>query len=575
LLTHRSSLNQLDSQTVSYPYDLGRYSRKVTTTSAEAQKWFDRGLLWSYAFNHEEAARCFAWAVKYDPRCAMAYWGTAYAIGPNYNKTWSFYDPKDLAISAQKGRDALAHARQLVDVATPIEQALVWALAARFPAGDTAYKGSATLDRSYADAMREVYNNFASDADVSALYSEALMCIRPRQLWNLNTGMPTTKETLEARAVIEAGFALPGGDTHAALNHLYVHLMEMSSEPHLALPAADRLRGLIPDGSHLQHMATHIDAAVGDYRHSIESNQKAISSDEAYFARNTASVEYQGYRAHNLSALVYAAMMAGRSADAIGAARHLRTVLTPELVAVTSPPMVDIVEFHGGTLVHTLIRFGRWKEILELEAPEDKRIWSITTAITHYGKALALGVLGQRDKARAERDLFEAARAVVPKDRQWGLFSKAHVVLDVASLMCEGEIVYREGDYDTAFQLLRKAIELEDKLPYSDPPLWMQPVRHALGALLLEQGHTQEAETVYRQDLGLSKVLPRRKAHLGNVWGLHGLHECLVRNGKEEEAWVLSLQKDIVVASADISVAASCFCRVSTVGNETNGICCT
>ncbi|KAM0282709.1 hypothetical protein ACHAQH_002907 [Verticillium albo-atrum] len=568
--------NQLksESKTEAYPYDLGQYSRKVTTGSIDAQTWFDRGLLWCFAFNHEEAARCFTRAAEHDPRCAMAYWGLAYAVGPNYNKTWVRYDADDFKASVKRGRHALARAREFIEGITPVEQALIKALVARFPSSDASPETPASLDRAYADAMTAVHDHFPSDLEVKALYPESLMCIRPRQLWNLNTGEPTTPETLDARHAIESGFALPGGHAHAGLNHLYIHLMEMSSTVALALPAADRLRDLVPDGSHLQHMSTHIDAAVGDYRHSIESNRRAAASDDAYFERDDASVLYKAYRTHNLSALVYAAMMAGRSGDAVDAARHIRRVLTPELLAVRSPPMVDWVEFQGGILVHALIRFGRWGELLEVEMPEDRGLWSITTAVTHYGRAIALGVLGRREEARAERDRFEHARAAVPEERRWGVTAEAREVLGVASLMCEGELVYREGDHDRAFELLRRAVELEDNLPYSDPPLWMQPVRHALGALLLEQGRSEEAEAAYRQDLGLSKDLSRRKARLGNVWGLHGLHECLVRNGKEEEAWALSLQKDIVMASADISVAASCFCRVSAVGGKTNGVCC-
>ncbi|EEY14653.1 tetratricopeptide TPR_2 repeat protein [Verticillium alfalfae VaMs.102] len=499
-------------ETEAYPYDLGSYSRKVTTNSDAAQTWFDRGRVWAYAFNHEEAARCFARAAEHDPRCAMAYWGLAYAVGPNYNKTWARYDAEDFKASAQRGSEALARATELIEQASPVEQALIRALVTRFPSANAASDETpATLDRAYADAMKAVHDNFPSDLEVKALYPESLMCIRPRQLWNLDTGAPTTQETVDARHAIEAGFALPGGHTHAALNHLYIHLMEMSQTVALALPAADRLRDLVPDGSHLQHMATHIDAAVGDYRHSIESNRRAL-----------------GPTTSTLSATQRAAVFS----------------CTPSYVS-------------GGGRTCWRSRHQRMGGL-----------WSITTAVTFYGRAIALGVLGRKEEARAERDKFEQARAAVPRERRWGVTAVAKEVLEVASLMCEGELVYREGEHDRAFDLLRRAVTLEDNLPYSDPPLWMQPVRHALGALLLEQGRSEEAEVAYRQDLGLSKDLSRRKARLGNVWGLHGLHESLVRNGKKDEAWALSLQKDVVTASADIRVAASCFCRVSAVGSR-------
>ncbi|KAH6688417.1 TPR repeat-containing protein [Plectosphaerella plurivora] len=563
-----------------YPYDLGQYSRPVTTTSPEAQTWFDRGLVWCFAFNHEEAARCFARALVYDSSCAMAYWGIAYAVGPNYNKAWSRFDAADLEVSAATARDALARADQLSDGASSIEKALIQALGARFPSAKVAANpsregsGPTAWNQAYADAMAEVYTRFgADDLDVAAFYAEALICMRPRQLWDLDTGEPTTRDTTDARAAIEEALGREGGHGHPGLNHLYIHLMEMSSTSHLALPAADRLRTLAPDGSHLEHMATHIDVAVGDYRHAIESNRRVAASDDAYFARDSASVLYKAYRTHNLSALAYAAMMAGRSADAISAARHLRSILTPELLSIQSPPMVDWVEFQGGILVHALIRFGRWDDILALELPEDQALWGITTATTHYGRAIALGVLNRRQEARAAQKTFEEARKAIPKERRWGVTSTASQVLAVASRLCEGELTYREGHHGPAFKLLVEAVELEDALPYSDPPNWMQPVRHALGALLLEQGHATEAEDVYRDDLGIGQRLARRKARINNVWGLHGLHESLIKNGNTEDAWAVSLQRDIAVASADVPIAASCFCRVSVVGVEGSACC--
>ncbi|KAH7366936.1 TPR repeat-containing protein [Plectosphaerella cucumerina] len=552
-----------------YPYDLGQYSRPITTTSPEAQIWFDRGLVWCFAFNHEEAARCFARALVHDSRCALAYWGIAYAVGPNYNKSWARFDAADLAISSATARDALARASQLLDGASSVEKALVHALGARFPSPEAVADpgGPETWNQAYADAMAEVYKRFgADDLDVAAFYPEALMCMRPRQLWSLDTGEPTTRDTTDARAAIEEALAREGGYGHPGLNHLYIHLMEMSPTSHLALPAADRLRTLAPDGSHLEHMATHIDVAVGDYRHAIESNRRVAASDDAYFARDSASVLYKAYRTHNLSALVYAAMMAGRSADAISAARHLRSILTPELLAIQSPPMVDWVEFQGGILVHALVRFGRWDEILALELPQDPATWGITTTSTLYGRAIALGVLGRVSEAREAQKAFEKARSAIPKGRRWGVTSTASEVLAVASRLLEGELTYREGRHGPAFKLLVEAAALEDALPYSDPPLWMQPVRHALGALLLEQGHATEAEEVYKDDLGIGRGLARRKARINNVWGLHGLHEALMKNGNTDEAWAVSLQRDIAVASADVPIAASCFCRVGAGG---------
>jgi tetratricopeptide (TPR) repeat protein len=558
-----------------YPFDLGHYSRKVATTSSQCQIWFDRGLIWCYAFNHEEAASCFLQAAKYDPHCAMAHWGLAYAIGPNYNKTWSRYDEQDRKQTIKKAQDALEKASAVVDNESLVEKALISALSKRFPKTTEDVAEAGIFDTAYADAMMDVYTKHRTDLEIHTLYPEALMCIRPRQLWNLDTGEATTQDTLTAKQALEEGFALPGGSSHPGLNHLYIHLMEMSSEAYTALPAADRLRDLVPDGSHLQHMSTHIDIAVGDYRHAVESNRKAMLSDNAYFARQSGGTLYWAYRTHNIHVLTYAAMLSGRYEVAISSAKHLLSLLTPELLAVQSPPMVDWVEFHGGILAHTYVRFGRWDELLRLELPKDQRQWSITTAILRYGRAIALGVLGRTSEARAEREAFEKARRAVPRERRWGVTSTAKEVLAVASLMCEGELEYREGNHDRAFTLLRQGVVLEDGLPYTDPPLWMQPVRHALGALLVEQGRLDEAEQVYKQDLGLSEKLPARRARLNNVWSLQGLHECLTLNGKAQDANAIKLARDVAMASSDVPVAASCFCRLTASTRPADDVCCT
>jgi tetratricopeptide (TPR) repeat protein len=316
----------------------------------------------------------------------------------------------------------------------------------------------------------------------------------------------------------------------------------------------------------MQHMATHIDVACGDYRRSVDSNYDAVYSDDKYFAdANSASIMYTAYRSHNIHALAYAAMMSGRCADALYAARRLPDILTEELMSVKTPRMVDWTEWQLVTLPHVLIRFGRWNEVLELDLPANQDLLCIATATIKYARGIALAVLGRVDEARVARVAFEEARQAVPKDRLYGQNAPANTVLVVASAMLEGEIEYRTGNYEQAFSTLRRGIELEDKVRYADPPLWMQPVRHALGALLLEQGQFQEAEKLYLEDLGLSKTHPRRKARINNVWGLHGLYECYIRNGKHEEAARIRLQRDIAVASADVSIGASCFCRLSAV----------
>ncbi|EAU37501.1 conserved hypothetical protein [Aspergillus terreus NIH2624] len=553
-------------------FNLGSHHRPVTTSSKGAQLWFDRGLIWSYSFNHGEAERCFERAATNDPSCAMALWGIAYAAGPNYNKAWRFFDQEDLRASIERANDALARAAELATQSSPVEQALIEAITARFPPTDSIPDDLSSLDHAYANAMRPVYCRFGRDPDVAALFAEALMCITPRALWDLDTGKPTGDHTIEAREAIELALKRPEGYDHPALCHLYIHMLEMSPFPELALPAADRLRRLVPDGSHMLHMPTHIDAAVGDYRRSVDSNHEAIIADDKYFAREGASIQYVAYRVHYICAKLYAAMMSGRFTDAMSAAEKLEEVIDAKLLSVKTPPIADYIESFLGSKAHVLVRFGRWEEILRLPLPTDRTMYCVTIASILYARGLAFSALGRITEAEATQKEFEAARASVPTSRLNSIPCNEVDVLRVASSMLTGELEYRKGNYETAFSTLRQAIELEDGLPYSDPPPWMQPVRHALGGLLLEQNRVDEAEAVFREDLGMAKDFPRRRAKLNNVWGLHGLRECLTRCGKIEEALFIQSSRDIALASADVSVTASCYCRRSTLG-ETR--CCT
>lgn len=494
----------------------------------------------------------------------MAFWGIAYAVGPNYNKAWTLFDQADLKSSVRKASVALNCAIKSADKATPIEKALVSALATRFPPPGNIPSDLKPFNQAYADAMRLVYQSHPNDVDLAGLFAEALMCISPRGLWSLETGKPTGDHTVEAQKVIETAMAQLDGRHNPALCHLYIHLMEMSPFPERALLPADRLRTLVPDGSHMLHMPTHIDMAVGDYRAAIRSNQEAILADNKYFAQENGSGIYTAYRVHNICAKLYAALISGQYQEAISAADHLDTVVDSKTLSITTPPLADWTEAFLGNRAHVLVRFGRWEDILRLELPSNRVLYCSTTANILYARAIALGVLGRVAEAEATQKEFETARAAVPTSRYNSIPCKEVEVLAVASAMLQGELEYRKGTYDAAFSSLRKAVELEDALPYSDPPPWMQPVRHALGGLLLEQNRVSEAETVYREDLGVARDFPRRKARLNNVWGLQGLHECLVHLGKIDEAHCIRAPLDIAMASADVPISTSCYCRTET-----------
>jgi tetratricopeptide (TPR) repeat protein len=545
---------------------LGEYGREIHTTSQEAQTWFNRGLVWCYSFNHEAATQCFETAAVHDPNCAMAYWGIAFAVGPNYNKSWRMFTPDDRRSSLEKILGALACARKVQVDVPPKERALITALTARFPCSNTAIPADLSqFDYAYAEAMRPVYEAYREDLDVMTLFADAIMCTRPRQLWDLKTGKTTGTDIDEARAALEKGLAYTDGQNHPGLCHLYIHMMEMSPFPELALNAADSLRRMVPDGSHMQHMATHIDTACGDYRRAVDSNFNAILADDKYFARgDTASLMYTAYRAHNCHAMAYAAMMSGRSGDAHYAAKRLSEILTLDFMSIETPSMVDWTEWQLVTLPHVMVRFGQWEEIIKLPMPANPQLLCVSTATVHYAKGIAYAVLGRIKEACHARDAFEMARQAVPAYRMYG-YSPADAVLAVASAMLEGELEYRKGNFSKAFAVLRRGIEMEDGLAYADPPLWMQPVRHALSALLLEQGQSEEAERLYSEDLGLSDTSSRRVARVNNIWGLHGLHECFMLNGKLQQAQGIRLQRDIAMAYADISIKASCFCRVKAM----------
>ncbi|OKK03440.1 hypothetical protein AMK26_18210 [Streptomyces sp. CB03234] len=554
-------------------YDLGTHTRPVTTSSPSAQTWFDRGLLWSYGFHHEEAVSCFEAAAAADPDCAMAYWGIAYALGPNYNKPWEFFDGEDLARTVERTHAAVERAHEKAAGATPVEQALIQALRYRYPQAE-AVEDCSVWNEPYADSMRAVYELAPDDLDVATLHADAQMNLTPWQLWDLRTGLPAEgSRTLEAKAVLERAMGTGSGKTHPGLLHMYIHLMEMSPTPEAALPVADRLRGLVPDAGHLQHMPTHLEVLCGDYRRVVSDNTAAIAADEKYYARAGAMNFYTLYRSHNYHFKIYGAMFLGQSATALETAAQLEAAIPEALLRVQSPPMADWLEGFLAMRMHVLIRFGRWSDILRLPLPADPELYCSTTAMLHYARGVAFSATGRIPEAETERELFREAVSRVPESRM--LFNNTCVdILAIASEMLDGELEYRKGNHDAAFAALERSIALDDNLPYDEPWGWMQPTRHAYGALLLERGRVEEAEAVYRADLGLDDTLPRPSQHPGNVWALHGFHECLVRLGRTAEARIVAQQLKLASAMADVPINASCFCRLEAVAGAAEGGCC-
>jgi len=316
----------------------------------------------------------------------------------------------------------------------------------------------------------------------------------------------------------------------------------------------------VPDAGHLIHMPTHIDVLCGNYRDVVVYNRKAIAADRKYLARAGALNVYSMYRTHDHHFAIYGAMFLGQYTPAMEAAQELIDTTPEELLRVPSPPMADFIEGYIPMKQHVLVRFGKWQEIIGQELPKDRDLYCATTAMMLYARAVAHSALGNIKEAEKARDEFLAAKRKVPETRRVHN-NTVQDLLAIAQEMLNGELEYRRGNHDVAFAHLRKSVELDDALPYDEPWGWMQPTRHALGALLLEQGRVDEAEAVYRSDLGLDGKLSRACQHLENVWSLHGLHECLTRRGEKVESRLIKQRLDLALARAEVPVRASCFCR--------------
>ena len=412
--------------------------------------------------------------------------------------------------------------------------------------------------------MGRVYEAFPGDPDVAALYADALMNLTPWELWDLRTGSPAAgAQTARAREVLDRALESPAGRAHPGVLHMYIHLMEMSPYPERARPAAERLRGLVPDSGHLHHMPTHLDVLCGDYARVVASNAQAIAADEKYAARNGAMNFYTLYRVHDYHFKIYGAMFLGQAqtalADRRGAGGRDPGAVAPGDLAADGG-------LAGGLPGHAGACAGAVRPVAGDPGPAAAR--GPGAVLGHDRDAalrpsgVACSALGRVAEAERERERFAAARAAVPASRM--IFNNTCAdVLAIAAAMLDGELEYRKGNTEAAFAHLRTSIALDDGLPYDEPWGWMQPTRHAYGALLLEQGRVAEAEAVYRADLGFDDTLPRAYQHPGNIWSLHGYHECLVKLGQTDAAEIIGQQLRFAAAMADTPVQASCFCRLN------------
>jgi tetratricopeptide (TPR) repeat protein len=442
---------------------LGSHGRDVTTTSPDAQKYFNQGLAFLYAFNHDEAIRSFERAAKLDPNCAMAWWGIAFANGPHINNP-AVPEPR-----AKAAWTALAKAKSAAAAATTVEQELIAALEKRY--ADPQPADRKALDEAFATAMRQLWKKYPTDADIGALFAESMMDLRPWDLWTLDyQPQPGTDEIV---ATLEASLAQ--APNHPLALHLYIHAIEASAQPERAAAPADRLRDLTPGLGHLVHMPSHIDVRVGAWQKAAVANEKAIAADETYQQKSPEQDFYQVYMAHNRHMLAYACIQRGQSVKALKAINEMAAAIPPQWVKDNAA----VVDGFTAMPLEVLVRFGKWDEVLS--APEPPDFLPIARAMRHCARGVAYAAKNDVAKAKAEQKAFLAAKGKVPEE---AVFSnnKAHDLLGVAEHLLAGEILYREGKADASISALKEAIRREDQLRYAEPPDWLRPVRHTLGA---------------------------------------------------------------------------------------------
>jgi tetratricopeptide (TPR) repeat protein len=511
--------------------DLGTYHRAITTRSPVAQRYFDQGLRLVYAFNHGEAIRAFDEAARRDPDCAMCYWGAAYAYGPHVNA----------GMDSAAGVAAYAAAQQAlakVSGASPVEQALIRALARRYAAVPPAER--AALDSAYAMAMADVARRFPNDLDAAALHAEALMDLRPWNYWNRDTGEPhpgTTTVLAQLERVLAANRDHPGAC------HFYIHAVEAVT-PEKAVPCAERLAALMPGAGHLVHMPAHIYIRVGRYADAVQANVHAVHSDEVFIEGQKPQGIYPvAYYPHNYHFMAFAATLAGMSKTAIEAAK--KTAATTPVAVAKQVPFVEPY-LHYPYL--TLVTFGRWDELLAMPLPPADLPYS--RAMAHYARGVAQAAKGQFAAALAALDTVKQIAAAGGAAYASAGWTTPSTNLGIAVHALAGEIAAREGKLADAIGHFRAALAIEDAQLYTEPPDWYYPIRHSLGAVLLQAGNPAEAERVYRENL---KHFPE------NGWGLFGLREALRAQNRATEAAQVDARFQKAWASADVTLAASRF----------------
>lgn len=507
---------------------LGNSHHGIRTTNPEAQRFFDQGMDYLFAFNHDEARRSFARAAELDPKAAMPWWGVALAVGPNYN---------DIDIGharAKQAVDAIARAKALAVAGPAVERDYVDALALRYSAD------LQTMGREYAGAMKGLVGKYPDDLDVATLYAESLMDLHPWQLWGAD-GKPT-EGTEEIVATLKG--VLARDPNHVGANHFLIHAVEASGDPSVGLASAKRLESLAPAAGHLVHMPAHIYQRVGDFDGSAVANERAMAADAAYVKSEhldgVANMYDFMYLTHNIHFLAAACMMEGRSACAIETADRLVKHVEPEVATN------KLVEWYLPTQPWVLVRFGKWEEILK--APDSPIGMPVLGAMWHYARGSAYAGLGRLKEAKEEREALASAIAGLPADTPADFNNGAKTVMGLALTVLDARMAEAAGDREGAIGLWRKSVTVWDTLAYNEPADWYYPVRESLGGALLRDGKAREAEAVFRRDL---EINPRSGR------SLYGLWQSLAAQKRDADAGWVKKQFDDAWAKADVTLAAA------------------
>jgi len=513
---------------------MGIHTHKVTTNKA-SQKYFNQGLILSFAFNHAESIRSFKAAQRLDPNCAMCYWGEALSRGPNINVT---SDGK-VVMSPQERKDAfkaIEKAKELMPLVSAKEQDYILALASR-------YNGEIDTDRSdldvnYALAMQALSQKYPDDMDAASLFAESLMNTMPWNYW-AEDGNPKP-DTIKVIRTLEN--VLEKAPDHPLAIHLYIHAVEASSSPERAEAAADRLGALVPGAGHLVHMPAHIYWRVGRYHDASEANIRAAEVDEEYIAQCNAQGFYPAlYYPHNIHFLWAASTMEGRSSLSIESALKVAKYVGPEQIR-----QFPVVEFFHTVPLLSYVRFGKWEEILNYSTPAPEFKYSL--GIYHYARGIALSTLGRKEDALKELSYIKPLKDTQEISNLVKAGQPSRKLLEIAENLLQGQIDFMEGDFEASINNFKKAVALQDDLPYTEPPFWYYPTRQSLGRVLIEAGKLEEAEAVFKKDL---EGYPR------NGWSMFGLYKVLEIQGKTEEAKQYKDKFDIIWQLSDIELKSS------------------